>query len=87
MCQGRENWVPTGLIKNLNTSINFSSFPTILLVSSNPETILLPKYRYSSPKHWAAPTPSAKSKPIVVNEFTPTTSTEAEKRKSIRCLL
>ena len=45
---------------NLNTSLNFSNFETIVVVSSSPETIRLPKYLYNIPKHWEAPAAAVK---------------------------
>lgn len=51
-------------IGDIRTSLNFNSFATMLVVSSIPERIFLPKYRYSSPKHCEAPSPASKRKQI-----------------------
>ena len=38
-----------------NTSLNLISFVAIIVVSSKPEVIRLPKCLYNSPRHCAAP--------------------------------
>lgn len=46
-------WIKTQI--GWDTSWNLISFVTIIVVSSKPEVILLPKCLYNSPKHCAAP--------------------------------